>query len=67
MGIIYPLDKLQHVTPVATDRNKITIYMDGSIYETDNITGTISADDDLTFDPTNGNKKVWTAGNFVWQ
>ncbi len=65
VGIIYHLDKLQHVTPAATDRNKVAVYMDGGIYETDNITGTISADDDLTFDPTNGNIKVREASNFV--
>jgi len=60
VGVIYNLDKLKHVTPAATDRNKVAIYMCGGIYETDNVTGTIAADDDLTFDPTNGNLK--TAG-----
>ena len=57
VGVIYNLDKLQHVTPTATDRNKVSVYMDGGIYETDSVTGTISADDDLTFDPTAGNLK----------
>ena len=60
VGVINNLDKLQHVTPTATDRNKVAVYMDGGIYETDNVTGTISADDDLSFDPTAGNIK--TAG-----
>jgi len=60
VGVIYYLDKLQYVTPTATDRNKVAVYMNGGIYETDNITGTINADDDLSFDPTAGNLK--TAG-----
>lgn len=58
VGVIYNLDKLEHVTPGATDRNRVAVYMDGGIYETDNSTGTISADDDLSFDPTVGNIKV---------
>ncbi|NQT34848.1 hypothetical protein HQ587_06640 [bacterium] len=58
VGVIYNLDKLKHVAPGATDRNKVAVYMDGGIYETDNITGTITADDDLTFDPTNANIKT---------
>ena len=60
VGVIYNLDKLKHVTPGATDRNKVAIYLNGGIYETDNITGTINARDDLSFDPTAGNLK--TAG-----
>ena len=58
VGVIYNLDKLKHVTPAATDRNKVAVYMDGGIYETDNITGTINAGDDLSFDPTAGNLKA---------
>ena len=65
MGVIYNLDKLKHVTPAATDRNKVAVYMDGGIYETDNITGTITADDDLTFDPTNANIKTASGGDFI--
>ena len=61
VGIIYHIDKLQYVTPGATDRNKVAVYMDGGIYETDNVTGTITAGDDLSFDPTAGNIK--TAGD----
>ena len=65
VGIIYHLDKLQHVTPAATDRNKVAIYMDGGIYETDNITGTIATGDDLTFDPTAANIKTAAEGNTI--
>ena len=65
VGVIYNLDKLKHVTPGATDRNKVAVYMGGGIYETDNVTGEVTAGDDLTFDPANGNIKVWAAGNFV--
>ena len=60
IGVIYNLDKLKNVTPGATDRNKVAVFMDGGIYETDNVTGSISAGDDLSFDPTAGNLK--TAG-----
>ena len=60
VGVIYNLDKLKHVTPGATDRNKVAIYFGGGVYETDNVTGTINAGDDLSFDPTAGNLK--TAG-----
>ncbi len=65
VGIIYHLDKLQHVTPAATDRNKVAIYMDGGVYETDNITGTIASGDDLTFDPTAANIKTAAEGNTI--
>ena len=65
VGIIYNLDKLQHVTPGATDRNKVALYMDGGVYETDNITGTIAAGDDLTFDPTDANIKTAAEGNTI--
>jgi len=65
VGIIYNLDKLPSVTPAATDRNRVALYMNGGVYETDNISGSISADDDLTFDPATGNIKAWEAGNFV--
>ena len=58
IGVIYNLDKLKNVTPGATDRNKVAVFMDGGIYETDNVTGTINAGDDLSFDPTAGNLKV---------
>ncbi len=61
VGVIYNLDKLKHVTPGATDRNKVAVYLGGGVYETDNVTGTVAAGDDLTFDPTNGNIK--TAGD----
>ena len=65
VGVIYRLDKLQHVTPTATDRNKVAIYMDGGIYETDNITGTIATGDDLTFDPIAANIKTAAEGNTI--
>ena len=58
VGVIYNLDKLKHVTPGATDRNKVAIYIGGGIYETDNVTGPINAGDDLSFDPTAGNLKT---------
>ena len=65
VGVIYNLDKLKYVTPGATDRNKVAVYMDGGIYETDNVTGTITADDDLTFDPTNANIKTASEGDTI--
>jgi len=65
VGVIYNVDKLKYVIPGATDRNKVAVYMDGGIYETDNVTGTITADDDLTFDPTNANIKTASEGNTI--
>ena len=65
VGVIYNLDKLQHATPGATDRNKVALYMDGGIYETDNITGTIASGDDLTFDPTAANIKTAAEGDTI--
>jgi len=65
VGIIYNIDKLQYVTPGATDRNKVAVYMDGGIYETDNVTGTITAGDDLSFDPTAGNIKTAAEGETI--
>jgi len=65
VGVIYNLDKLQHVTPAATDKNKVALYMDGGVYETDNISGTIASGDDLTFDPTDANIKTAAEGNTI--
>jgi len=65
VGIIYNIDKPPHVTPAATDRNKVAVYMDGGIYETDNVTGTINAGNDLTFDPTAANIKTAGENDFV--
>jgi len=65
VGIIYHLVKLPLLTPEATDRNKVAIFLDGGIYETDNITGTISADDDLSFDPTAGTIKAAAEGETI--
>ena len=58
VGIIYNLNKLPLLTPEPTERNKVAIFMDGGIYETDNITGTITAGDDLSFHPTAANIKT---------
>jgi len=65
IGIIYHLDKLPLLTPADTERNKVAIFLDGGIYETDNITGTISADDDLSFDPTAGTIKAAAEGETI--
>jgi hypothetical protein len=65
VGIIYHLDKLPLLTPADTERNKVAIFLDGGVYETDNITGTISADDDLSFDPTAGTIKAAAEGETI--
>ena len=65
VGIIYNLDKLLSVTPAATDRNRVALYMNGGVYETDNISGSISADDDLSFDPTTANIKTAGEGETI--
>jgi len=65
IGIISHLDKLPLLTPADTERNKVAIFLDGGIYETDNITGTISADDDLSFDPTAGTIKAAAEGETI--
>ena len=64
-GIIYHLDKLPLLTPADTERNKVAIFLDGGIYETDNATGSISAGDDLSFDPTAGNIKTVAEGETI--
>ena len=65
VGVIYKIDKLQHVIPASTDRNKVALYMDGGIYDTDNISGTITAGDDLSFDPTVANIKTAAEGETI--
>ena len=64
-GIIYHLDKLPLLTPAATERNRVAIFLDGGIYETDNVTGSILAGDDLSFDPTAGNIKTVAEGETI--
>ena len=58
VGVIYNLDKPAHVTPDETDRNKVAVYFGGGIYETDNLTGTVAAGDDLTFERSAGSIKT---------
>ena len=62
MGILGSLDKLENVTPGATDLNKAVIWMNGGIYETDNFTSGAIAGDDLMFDTSAGEIKKWVTG-----
>ena len=65
IGLLGRLDKPKYVTPAATDRNKVTVFMRGGIYETDNISGQIAFGDSLSFNPATGQLKTAGQGETV--
>lgn len=65
IGLLGRLDKPRYVTPSATDRYKVQVYLRGGIYETDNVSGQILFGADLSFNAETGTLKTAGQGDTV--
>ena len=67
MGIIGSINLLEAqevlgVLPASADLNKVVVWMNGGVYETDKFTAGVAAGDDLMFDTSTGEIKKWVTG-----
>ena len=67
VGIIGSINLLEAqevlgVLPASADLNKVVVWMNGGIYETDKFTAGVAAGDDLMFDTSAGEIKKWVTG-----
>ena len=67
VGIIGSINLLEAqevlgVLPASADLNKVVVWMNGGIYETDGFTAGVAAGDDLMFNTSTGEIKKWVTG-----